>query len=230
MFTGGFNGFQNRVFDVIKHEKHNLMLRYLSLDGEEGFPGNLLCDISFSLTNNNELSIKYKAQTDKPTIVNLTNHSYFNLEGNPNKSIINHLLKINGDYFTPIDSTFITTGDVCHVANTEMDFRILTPIKSRINNKSAQLINGKGYDHNWVINKTSFNTPCATLTSKETGIILNIYTTEPGIQIYTGNFLDGTLYGKKNINYKARCGICLDTQKFPDSPNKPNWPSAIMRM
>ena len=184
----------------------------------------------FSLTDDNAIDIRYSAETDRATVVNMTNHSYFNLDGNPAQSNANYLLTIDADSYTPVDSTFMTTGEIAPVEGTDMDFRTPVAIGARINNDSQQLKNGKGYDHNWVLNtKGDITSPCATLMSPESGIVLDVYTNEPGIQIYAGNFLDGTLTGKKGIVYGHRASVCLETQKFPDTPNKPQWPSALLK-
>ena len=184
-----------------------------------------------TLTDDNAIDIKYEAETDKETVVNLTNHSYFNLSGNPENTILDHLLTINADSFTPVDSTFMTTGEIVTVEGTDMDYRAPTPIGARIDNYDYdQLKNGDGYDHNWVLNTDGdISQPAASVYYPETGIELTVYTTEPGIQIYTGNFLDGTVTGKNGIEYEKRTAICLETQKFPDSPNKPDWPSPYLK-
>jgi hypothetical protein len=160
----------------------------------------------------------------------MTNHSYFNLDGDPSKSNSDYLLTIDADAYTPVDSTFMTTGEIVSVEGTDMDFRTPTAVGARIDNDFEQLKNGKGYDHNWVLNtKGDITRPCATLESPVTGIVLDVYTNEPGIQIYAGNFLDGTLTGKKGIVYGHRASVCLETQKYPDTPNKPEWPSALLK-
>lgn len=226
---GGPKGFQYRVFDARQLNSQELELTYLSKDGEENFPGNLKCKIRMKLTDDNAIDILYEAETDKPTLVNLTNHSYFNLDGDAITNA-NMLLTIDADYYTPIDSTFMTTGEIVSVEDTPMDFRSPTPIGTYINNfEFEQLKNGNGYDHNWVLNRQGdLSHKCATLESPKTGIVLDVYTNEPGIQVYAGNFLDGTLTGKNGIIYNKRASICLETQKYPDTPNKPKWPSAIL--
>ena len=227
---GGPNGFQYQVFDAHQADDHTLELTYLSKDGEEGFPGNLTCNVLFTLTDDNAIDIRYSAETDRTTVVNLTNHSYFNLDGDPARSNADYLLTLDADAYTPVDSTFMTTGEIVPVEGTDMDFRTPTAIGARIDNDSEQLKNGKGYDHNWVLNtRGDISRPCATLESPATGIVLDVYTNEPGIQVYTGNFLDGTLTGKKGIVYGHRASVCLETQKYPDTPNKPQWPSALLK-
>lgn len=227
---GGPKGFQYQVFDASQPSAQELKLTYIAKDGEEGFPGNLTCAIAMKLTDDNALAIHYEAATDRPTIVNLTNHSYFNLDGDA-VSNDQHLLTLDADAYTPVDSTFMTTGEMLPVAGTPMDFRTPIGIGARINNYDfVQLKNGNGYDHNWVLNtKGDITRPCASLESPRTGIVLDVYTTEPGIQVYTGNFLDGALTGKKGIAYNQRASVCLETQKYPDTPNKPGWPSAVLR-
>lgn len=226
---GGKKGFQYRVYDAKQINSQELELTYLSKDKEEGFPGDIKCKVIMTLTNDNSIDIQYEATTDKPTIVNLTNHSYFNLDGD-GQSNAKQLLMINADNYTPIDSTFITTGEIAKVEGTPMDFRKPTPIGLHIKDNYQQLKNGNGYDHNWVLNtKGDIKQICASLKSIKTGIILNVYTTEPGVQFYAGNFLDGTVKGKKGVAYPQRASVVLETQKYPDSPNKKQWPSPILR-
>ena len=227
---GGPKGFQYRVFDAVQPDQHTLKLSYLSKDGEEGFPGNLNCTVTFTLTDDNAIDIQYGAETDKPTIVNLTNHSYFNLDGDPSRDTSEYLLMVDADNYTPVDSTFMTTGEIVTVEGTLMDFRQPTAVGARIDDDFQQLKNGLGYDHNWVLNtKGDDSRACATLVSPKTGIKLEVFTNEPGIQVYAGNFLDGTLRGKKGITYGRRASVCLETQKYPDTPNKPEWPTAVLR-
>ena len=227
---GGPQGFQYRVFDAVQPNPQELELTYVAEDGEEGFPGNITCKVLMKLTDDNAIDIRYEAETDKPTIVNMTNHSYFNLDGDAARNEA-HLLTIDADYYTPVDSTFMTTGEIALVEGTPMDFRTPTPVGARINDYDfVQLKNGNGYDHNWVLNtKGDVTRKCATLESPLTGIVLDVYTNEPGIQVYAGNFLDGSLTGKKGITYNQRASVCLETQKYPDTPNKPEWPSAVLR-
>ena len=227
---GGPQGFQYRVFDAVQPNPQELELPYVAEDGEEGFPGNITCKVLMKLTDDNAIDIRYEAETDKPTIVNMTNHSYFNLDGDAARNEA-HLLTIDADYYTPVDSTFMTTGEIAPVEGTPMDFRTPTPVGARINDYDfVQLKNGNGYDHNWVLNtKGDVTRKCATLESPLTGIVLDVYTNEPGIQVYAGNFLDGSLTGKKGITYNQRASVCLETQKYPDTPNKPEWPSAVLR-
>ena len=211
-------------------DQRTLKLSYLSKDGEEGFPGNLQCTVTFTLTDDNAIDIRYAAETDKPTIVNMTNHSYFNLSGDPSQPATDHLLCIDADSFTPVDSTFMTTGEILPVEGTPMDFRTPKTVGQDIDADFQQLKNGKGYDHNWVLNTAGdLSKAAASLYSPKTGIKLEVFTNEPGIQVYTGNFLDGTVVGKHGIAYPFRASVCLETQHYPDSPNKPQWPSVLLR-
>ena len=227
---GGPQGFQYRVYDAVQLNPQELQLTYVAKDGEEGFPGNITCKVLMKLTDDNAIDIQYEAETDKPTIVNMTNHSYFNLDGDAGSNA-EHLLTIDADYYTPVDSTFMTTGEIVPVEDTPMDFRTPMPVGEHINDFDfVQLKNGNGYDHNWVLNaKGDINRRAASLKSQKTGIVLDVYTNEPGVQVYAGNFLDGSLTGKKGITYNQRASVCLETQKYPDTPNKPEWPSAVLR-
>ena len=227
---GGPQGFQYRVYDAVQLNPQELQLTYVAKDGEEGFPGNITCKVLMKLTDDNAIDIQYEAETDKRTIVNMTNHSYFNLDGDAGSNA-EHLLTIDADYYTPVDSTFMTTGEIVPVEDTPMDFRTPMPVGERINDFDfVQLKNGNGYDHNWVLNaKGDINRRAASLKSQKTGIVLDVYTNEPGVQVYAGNFLDGSLTGKKGITYNQRASVCLETQKYPDTPNKLEWPSAVLR-
>jgi aldose 1-epimerase len=228
---GGPNGWQYKVYDVKQVDDTKLELTLLSPDGDEGFPGNVMAGVQYTLDEDNALKIFYAAITDKKTVINLTNHSYFNLSGNPGTPITDHLLTLRAGNYTPVDSTFMTTGEILPVRETPMDFTTSRVIGERINEYDfAQLKNGNGYDHNWVLdaNEHYLDFAAARLTSPVTGITLEVYTNEPGVQVYTGNFLDGSVKGKKGIAYNQRAAICLETQHFPDSPNKPDWPSAYL--
>ncbi|SHF16967.1 aldose 1-epimerase [Bacteroides faecichinchillae] len=226
---GGPKGWQCQVYDAQQIDSATLELTYFSPDGDENFPGNVTAKVIYQLTNDNAIHINYKATTDKKTVINMTNHSFFNLSGDPSKVSTNDILYINADYFTPIDSTSMTTGEIASVKETPMDFTIPKVIGQDINNDFVQLKNGNGYDHNWVLNtKGDINQIAAKLTSPESGISLEVYTNEPGIQIYTGNFLNGTVTGKKGIIYNQRTAVCLETQHYPDSPNKKDWPSVVL--
>jgi aldose 1-epimerase len=229
---GGLKGFNKRVWqakDVSTPEAEVLQLEYLSPDGEEGFPGNLHVTVRYSLNDHNELRIDYMATSDKDTVLNLTNHSYFNLAGAGNSSILNHKLTIAAQQFTPIDSTLIPTGAIESVAGTPLDFRTPAVIGARINDPYEQLKFGNGYDHNFVLNRSSEPLHKAAKVEELTsGRVLEIYTTEPGIQFYSGNFLNGKIRGIGGA-YRFRSALALETQHFPDSPNHSNFPSTVLR-
>jgi aldose 1-epimerase len=230
---GGLVGFDKVVWDVDAQESRPgkvLVLRYVSKDGEEGYPGTLTCRVAYALTDSNELRIDYSATTDKPTVVNLTHHSYFNLAGAGSGDILGHLLFIDADRFTPIDSGFIPTGELRNVAGTPMDFRAPTAIGARIGSPDEQIRNGLGYDHNWVLNRKSEGLQLAArVTEPTTGRRMEVLTTEPGLQFYSGNFLTGKNIGKGGKAYQFRNGFCLETQHFPDSPNKPQFPTTTLQ-
>ena len=227
---GGPQGWQYQVYDANLIDNTTLELTRLSPDGDENFPGNVTAKVTFKLSDDNALDIKYSATTDKKTIINMTNHSYFNLSGDPSQPATDHILYVNADNYTPVDSTFMTTGEIIPVKDTPMDFITPKAIGQDITKYDfVQLKNGNGYDHNWVLNTNGDITkPAARLTSPQSGITLEVYTNEPGIQVYTGNFLDGSIQGKKGITYNQRASVCLETQHYPDSPNKPQWPSVIV--
>jgi len=229
---GGLKGFDKVVWSdepVWKANAVGVKLSYVSKDGEEGYPGNLNATVTYLLTNANELRIEYQATTDKATPVNLTHHGYFNLTG-AQRDILDHALALNADKFTPVDKGLIPTGELVAVKGTPMDFTRPTPIGARIGNEFEQLKFGGGYDHNWVLNKGGRGMiTAARLYEPTTGRLMEVRTTEPGIQFYSGNFLDGTITGKGVVVYKHRWGLCLETQHYPDSPNKPNFPSTILR-
>ena len=227
---GGPQGWQYQVYDANLIDNTTLELTRLSPDGDENFPGNVTAKVTFKLSDDNALDIKYSATTDKKTIINMTNHSYFNLSGDPSQHATDHILYVNADNYTPVDSTFMTTGEIIPVKDTPMDFITPKAIGQDITKYDfVQLKNGNGYDHNWVLNTNGDITkPAARLTSPQSGITLDVYTNEPGIQVYTGNFLDGSIQGKKGITYNQRASVCLETQHYPDSPNKPQWPSVIL--
>lgn len=229
---GGQKGFDKVVWKanpfLNKNEEEALELSYLSVDGEEGFPGNLKVKVIYTLTNNNEIKIEYSAVSDAKTVINLTNHSYFNLKGAGNGTIESHELVLNADYFTPTDAGAIPIGEIRSVSNTPMDFRIAHKIGERINEEDIELIQGIGYDHNWVLNKEKNDLRwIATVSDDASAIKLKVFTTEPGVQFYSGNYLN-IKAGKDSKSYPARSGFCLETQHFPDSPNHDNFPSTVL--
>ena len=231
---GGPEGFNKRLWtarDVSGSRGPALELTYLSKDGEEGFPGNLSVKVVFTLTSTDELVIEYSATTDKDTVVNLTNHSYFNLAGQGNGDVLQHSLRIAGDKITAVDAALIPTGELRPVAGTPFDFTKATPIGERINQDDPQIKIGKGYDHNWVLASDGRAAPelVAEVYEPNSGRVLQVLTTEPGLQFYSGNFLDGTIQGKGGKLYKHRFGFCLETQHFPDSPNHLSFPSTELR-
>lgn len=231
---GGPSGWQYQVYEANQPSENMLQLTLKSPDGDNNFPGNVVATVTYTVTNDNGLDIAYTATTDKKTVINMTNHSYFNLNGDPNVNIENHLLQLNAYIYTPSDATYMTTGDTVWVKGTPMDFLELTEVGKNVNNFDYKPIkNANGFDHNWCLasyanGKGNDKLVSCTLYSPVTGIKMDVYTNEPGVQVYTGNFLDGSLTGKKGITYQKRAGICLETQKYPDSPNKKGWPSAYL--
>ena len=232
---GGPQGWQYKVFKATPIGTSGLKLTLVSPDGDMNFPGNVTVSVTYRLTDDNAIDIQYEGTTDKETILNMTNHSYFTLNGDASTPITDDTLFINADAFTPVDSTFMTTGEITSVAETPFDFTTPTPIGARIDMEdNEQLANGHGYDHNWVLRESNdITTVAAKVVSPVTGIVLEVLTDQPGIQIYTGNFLDGTVTGKKGVVYNRRAAICLETQVYPDSPNKslvnPSWPSPYLK-
>ena len=227
---GGPTGWQYQVYECVEADAQHVKLLRVSPDGDNNFPGEVRAYVTYTLTDSNKLEIAYEATTTAPTVINMTNHSYFNLSGNPVHSITQDILCVNANSYTPVDSTYMTTGEIVPVKNTPFDFTVPTLIKAYIDAKHEQIKNGNGYDHNWVLNTNGdLSKLAALLYSPTSGITMMVYTDEPGIQVYSGNFLDGTVTGKKGITYQQRCGICLETQKYPDTPNKPEWPSAVLR-
>ena len=232
-FEGEYMGWQYKVMDVVEQSESSITLAFVSPDMEAGFPGNVNGKVVYTVTDDNALDIKWYADTDKKTIINMCSHLYFNLNGDYTTPITNCKMWLNADNFTPVDSTFMTTGEIAPVAGTPMDFTTPKAIGQDIDNYDYdQLKNGNGYDHNWVLNtKGCEKCPAARVVSPVTGIKLEVYTNEPGIQVYTGNFLDGTVNGKNGQPMEFRTAVCLETQHFPDSPNKGDmegWYSCVL--
>ena len=226
---GGLKGYQAVMWDASQLDGQTLELSYLSEDMEEGYPGNLQMKVLYTLTDENELKIEYWAETDKATPVNLTNHSYFNLAGEGSETILDHVMQINADYYTPVDDGLIPLGEIAPVENTPMDFREPMAIGLHVNDDFEQLKIGNGYDHNWVLNEDSNElTFAAKAVEPVSGRVLEVYTNEPGIQFYIGNFLTGDDIGKQGKPYNFRSAFCLETQHYPDSPNQENFPSTIL--
>ncbi|MEK6480714.1 aldose epimerase family protein [Catalinimonas sp. 4WD22] len=225
---GGLKGFDKVVWSAESQQSEDgqqLVLTYTSPDGDQGYPGKLETKVTYTLTNDNVLRIEYEATTDKKTVVNLTNHSYFNLTGDPTQTVLNHEVMINADQFIPVDETLIPTGELAAVAGTPFDFSELKPIGQQIDEDSNEQIKyGMGYDHCWVLDKEGMGL-AARVHEPTTGRVMEVYTTEPGVQFYTGNFLNGSVTGKEGITYAKRTAFCLETEHFPDSPNQPNFPS-----
>jgi aldose 1-epimerase len=227
---GGDRGFDKYVWTPQELPDGGLRLTSLSKDGDQGYPGNLHVTVAYRLTDANEVKIDYSATTDKDTVVNLTNHAYFNLKGAGNGDILGHVMMLNASKFTPVDAGLIPTGELKPVTGTPFDFTKPTAIGARINQDDEQLKLGHGYDHNWVIDRKGASlTLAARVEEPTTGRVMEVLTTEPGIQFYTGNFLDGTLTGKGGKVYPQRAAFCLETQHYPDSPNKPSFPSTELK-
>lgn len=225
---GGKLGFDKVLWDYYI-ENNNLVFTYISLDGEEGYPGNLQIKVTYTLTDDNELILEYKAETDKDTVINLTNHSYFNLNGEGSGTALGHMLILNAGYYLPTNSDNIPTGEYRSVINTPFDFKEKCKLSNKLLNKDLQLKYGNGYDHNFIIDPSGKEIkPAAILESEESGIKMIVSTTEPGIQLYTGNYLDDSLIGKSGA-YTKHSGICLETQHFPDSPHFPDFPTTILK-
>ena len=227
---GGLKGFDKVVWDVVEATGNSLKLHYLSKDGDEGFPGNLDVTAVYTLTRDNSLRVEFTATTDKPTVCNLTHHSYFNLGGQGKGNILGHEVCINSDKTTPVDKELITTGAYAPVQGTPFDFRKPTAIGARIDDPDTQLQYGPGYDHNWVINKPlgKFGLQ-ARVHEPVSGRVMEVWSDEPGLQFYAGNFLDGTITGKGGVVYQRRTGFCMEPQHYPDSPNKPTFPSVVLK-
>ncbi|MFT9064706.1 MAG: aldose epimerase family protein [Acetobacter persici] len=232
---GGRNGFDKKIWSVKKipdlTDATGAELTLVSPDGDEGFPGTLTVHVSYILDNTNRLSIRYRASTDRPTVLNLTNHSYFNLGGEGSGTVENHVLTLNADHYTPTDGASIPTGDIAKVENTPLDFRTPHRIGERLRSTFSQMRQARGYDQNWVLNAPTGTAPglAATLTDPASGRSLSVFTTQPGLQVYTGNSLDGRYVGPSGQTYRQTDGIALETQFFPDSPHHPNFPSTVLR-
>ncbi|GFE91954.1 aldose epimerase family protein [Acetobacter persici] len=232
---GGRNGFDKKIWSVKKipdlTDATGAELTLVSPDGDEGFPGTLTVHVSYILDNTNRLSIRYRASTDRPTVLNLTNHSYFNLGGEGSGTVENHVLTLNADHYTPTDAASIPTGDIAKVENTPLDFRTPHRIGERLRSTFSQMRQTRGYDQNWVLNAPTGTAPglAATLTDPASGRSLSVFTTQPGLQVYTGNSLDGRYAGPSGQTYRQTDGIALETQFFPDSPHHPNFPSTVLR-
>jgi aldose 1-epimerase len=228
---GGSRGFHRVVWQAAPFsgvDSRGAVLSYTSTDGEEGYPGTLTVTVTYGLTDRDELVLEYHATTDRATPVNLTNHAYWNLDGHAAGDVLDHVLLLNASRFTPVDETLIPTGELAAVAGTALDFTVATRVGERIEDPDPQLAYAGGYDHNWVIDGAGA-VHAARLHSPRTGRVMDVLTTEPGIQFYSGNFLDGTTVGKGGVVYRRRAGLCLETQHFPDSPNQPAFPSTILR-
>lgn len=231
---GGPTGWQYKVYDRRQLNDSTLQMCIFSPDGDNGFPGNVNATVTYTLTSDNSIDIRYEATSSKKTFINMPNHSYFNLNGDPSHDGENQMLYINANRYTPADTTYMTTGEELSVAGTPMDFRRLTPLSRDINNKQFDMTrNASGFDHNWCLNtwrkgKGNDKLIAASLYSPATGIRMDVYTNEPGIQVYTGNFLDASFTAKHGYRYPRHSAVCLETQHYPDSPNKPQWPSALL--
>lgn len=227
---GGKKGFQDVIWDVTQPDSKTLIFSYVSKDGEEGFPGQLTASVTYSITDSNELKMEYEATTDKKTLVNLTNHAFFNLNGEGSGDILKHTIQIFADKFNPVDSTLIPTGELKSVANTPFDFTIQTTIGEKINAPDEQLEFGKGYDHNYILNSKEGNGMhhAATVKGDKSGIKMDIYTQEPGLQFYSGNFMQGKNIFKNGSKDDFRTAFAMETQHFPDSPNQPSFPSTVL--
>ena len=227
---GGPDGWQYQVYEAVQTDESTVVLTMESPDGDANFPGAVTATVTMKVTDDNAIDIRYEAVTDKKTVINMTNHTYFNLSGDPARRVDDQILQINADNYTPVDFTFMTTGEILPVEGTPMDFRQPTAIGQDIKNFDFQQIKfGNGFDHNWCLNTAGDDTKVAARAyCPETGICLEMFTDEPGVQFYSGNFLDGSVTGKKGIVYQQSTGFCLETQKYPDTPNKPEWPSAYL--
>ncbi|MFA7421241.1 MAG: aldose epimerase family protein [Melioribacteraceae bacterium] len=230
---GGIYGYNKRIWiaePLQVDSTQSLKLSLIDNDGEQGYPGNVSIKVTYSLTEKNELIVEYSGRTDKTTIINTSHHSYFNLSGDLTKTILDHQLMLDADYFTSVDKGLIATGELTKVESTPFDFRSLTPIGKNVNADDQQIRYGLGYDHNWVINNWDKSVKkVGELYEPNSGRLMEVFSDQPGIQFYSGNFLDGSVMGKRGSVYKYRTGLCLETQHFPDSPNKPKFPSVTLK-
>ncbi len=228
---GGEVAFHNRVWQAQPINDNSIAFCTVSEDGEDGFPGTLRVKVTYTLTDENAIRIDYEATTDKPTIINLTNHCYFCLSGDPSRDVMDEILYLNAEAYTPVDGNVAVIGEVATVENTPFDFRTPTRIGERINDTThQQIVNGRGYDHNWILaTDGDLNAVAGVLYDPTTGIEMSIHTDQPGVQFYAGNFLDGSFMGKSGVAYPRRSGLCFETQHFPDSPNQPSFPSTTLR-
>ena len=228
---GGPTGWQYQVYEVVEADANHLKILRDSPDGDNGFPGHVKAYVTYTLTDQNAIDIWYEATTDKPTVINMTNHSYFNLDGDPTHNVLDDIMYIKSSTTTSVGPGLIPTGEIVSLLGTPMDFTTAKRIGDDIEKRDFEQIDlGNGYDHNWILDTMGDITdPAVILQSPKTGICLEVYTDEPGIQVYSGNFLDGTVTGKKGIVYNQRAGICLESQHYPDTPHNPDWPSVVLR-
>ena len=228
---GGPTGWQYQVYEVVEADESHIKILRDSPDGDNGFPGNVKAYVTYTLTDQNAIDIWYEATTDKPTVINMTNHSYFNLDGDPANNVLDDVMYIKSSTTTAVGPGLIPTGEIVSLIGTPMDFNTPKRIGDDIDKRdNEQIALGNGYDHNWILDTMGDITdPAVILSSPKTGITLEVYTDEPGIQVYSGNFLDGSVTGKKGIVYNQRAGICLESQHYPDTPHNPDWPSVVLR-
>ena len=228
---GGPTGWQYQVYEAVEADASHLKLLRVSPDGDNGFPGNVKAYVTYTLTEDNAIKIAYEATTDAPTVINMTNHSYFNLNGDPTGNILNNVMYINSTTTTPVAAGLIPTGEIASLEGTPMDFSAAKEVGDGIDDTDfEQIALANGWDHNWILDTDGdITVPAVTLESPVTGICLTVYTDEPGIQVYSGNFLNGSVTGKKGIPYNMRAGICLESQHYPDTPHKADWPSVVLR-
>ena len=228
---GGDIAFHNRIWQGTQIDDQTLEFTTFSPDGEDGFPGNINVKVTYKLTNDNELAIAYEATTDKATVLNLTNHCYFNLSGDPSKDCLDEIVQIDADQITAVDANVLTTGEILPVEGTPFDFRTPAVVADGIDQTdNEQIANGNGFDHNWILNTGGDITKCfGSIYDPNSGIVMEMFTDQPGVQFYAGNFLDGSFVGKKGVKYPRRSAFCFETQHYPDSPNQPSFPSTVLR-